>query len=480
MRQDNLTGEVDRLAGERVLVIGSLPPAGRDLDLLVRPAAAAALESGLSKLGYGQSAGKLAKFPGGRPAIVELHPVESWGLPEPEVNRLFAEAWQLPGTPSLALPAPHHVLLITARAMPDQPWGLKKTQLARVERALRDDSAAFERAGALAPAWRLKHSLGQLRRLVASGRPPSAVSRARARQERDGKLPLRSLLPVPQPARRLLRKRERGSVVALSGLDGSGKSTQARRLADALSASGQPSSVVWDSLISSPRAIRRIAEALRRGAGIVLRGSTAEPPREAAAPVAAAGTPVVDEPAAPERLANLGGWRGAVVSHGWAFILTAALGSRLARATWPRILRGEAVVCDRYLLDAAVELRYFYGDRSFRPQLALLRLLTPAPANAFLIDVDPVLAAERKGEFNGDQNARRAALYAENAPRERVTRIDGSGEPDEIADRLMTQVWLDLGRPDSAPQTAADPTPTAEASRSVEAGKESSGAAVLS
>jgi thymidylate kinase len=155
---------------------------------------------------------------------------------------------------------------------------------------------------------------------------------------------------------------------------------------------------------------------------------------------------VVDEPSAPERLANLGGWRGAVVSNSWGLVLSAALGARLARATWPRILRGEVVISDRYVLDAGVELRYFYGDRPFRPHTALLKLLTPRPAGAFLLEIDPELAAERKGEFSGAQNVRRAALYAELAAAEGVVRVDGSRSRDEIASDLAGEVWGILGQ----------------------------------
>ena len=441
----DLTETVDRLAGEPVLVIGSLPPAGRDLDLLVRPAAESAISAGLSELGFRADGRNFAGFSGGRPAVAELHPAGSWGLPEAVLERLFSDAHPLPGATSLAQPAPHHVLLICARNLPDQPWGLKDTQRARVEAARREDPGAFDRAAAIAPEWRVSKGLKQLRGLIETGQRPGAIARALARRERDGRLRLRSLAPVPPVLRRLLRRRERGFVIALSGLDGSGKSSQAQTLAEALNAAGRPSTVIWDSLLSAPRGMRRLAGVARRGAGLVLRGSAPEPKREPDPPTAA-GVPVVDEPEAPERLANLGGWRGTVVSNSWGLILSAALGARLARATWPRILRGEVVVCDRYLLDAAVELRYFYGDRPFRPHHALLELLTPAPAGAFLLEVNPELAAQRKGEFSGAQNVRRAALYAELAERTGVVRVDGSRGRDEIAAGLTAEVWAILDR----------------------------------
>ena len=132
----DLTETVDRFAGERVLVIGSLPPAGRDLDLLVRPAAEAAVARGLTELGFHAAGDRFVKFTGGRAAVAELQPAAKWDLPDAEVEQLFDGATPLAGAASLAVPAPHHVLLICARNLPDQPWGLKETQRTRVEAAL--------------------------------------------------------------------------------------------------------------------------------------------------------------------------------------------------------------------------------------------------------------------------------------------------------------------------------------------------------
>jgi hypothetical protein len=53
---------VDSLIGERAVVFGSLPPAGRDLDLLLRPAAEAAPAGELPEKGFVSKRGIWARF----------------------------------------------------------------------------------------------------------------------------------------------------------------------------------------------------------------------------------------------------------------------------------------------------------------------------------------------------------------------------------------------------------------------------------
>jgi hypothetical protein len=48
------------------------------------------------------------------------------------------------------------------------------------------------------------------------------------------------------------------------------------------------------------------------------------------------------------------------------------------------------VICDRYDLDLKVPLRHRYGEGfGFAFQLALVRILTPRPLRAYLLDVAP-------------------------------------------------------------------------------------------
>ena len=106
---------VDRAANGRVLVFGSLPPEGRDLDLLVRPAEESAIAAALNEAGFLNRDVQWVRFRGCEVDAVDLSPAASWALSNEEIAALFAEARPLDGTTHLAEPSAHHTLLILAR-----------------------------------------------------------------------------------------------------------------------------------------------------------------------------------------------------------------------------------------------------------------------------------------------------------------------------------------------------------------------------
>src|SRR5437868_2581021 len=105
---------VDESALDRVLVLGSLPPAGRDLDLLVREPDREALAARLEAAGFVRRGRDLALFEDCTAYAVELIPAEGW-LPAAELDDLFAQALPVDGCRKLVRPAPHHALLILER-----------------------------------------------------------------------------------------------------------------------------------------------------------------------------------------------------------------------------------------------------------------------------------------------------------------------------------------------------------------------------
>src|SRR5829696_3301208 len=168
---------VDAAAPERVLVLGSFPPPGRDLDLLARKAGRDAIADALAGEGFAPRGPGLAparpwveqwvRFSDATPYAVDLHSPERYGLDDAEVSRLFDDAVPLEGMGSLARCAPHHVLLLTARGLVRRGrLGAKRQQ--RVELAIAEDPACWSRARALAPAWGLGHALEVLERTLAS------------------------------------------------------------------------------------------------------------------------------------------------------------------------------------------------------------------------------------------------------------------------------------------------------------------------
>ena len=199
----------------------------------------------------------------------------------------------------------------------------------------------------------------------------------------------------------------RGRFIALEGGEGSGKSTQARLLADALGARG-----IAVDLTREPGGTPG-AEAIR---GLLL-----DPPGE--------------------------GW-GAQAE---ALLFAAARADHVARRIRPALEQGRWVVCDRFVDssrayqggaggvgDDAVCALHAIGSGGLRPDLTLL------------IAIDPALAAERLAVRDGgtadaiggrgtDYHGKVAQAFARFADDNsaHIVTIDGSGSPDEVHARVL-------------------------------------------
>src|SRR6266536_839319 len=114
------------------LVFGSPPPAGRDLDLLVRPAAAVKLSAWLEREGFLERGGEWARFRDCGVESLDLVPLAAWGLPPEDAADLFAEARPVPGFRLLVQPAPRHLLLALARRLVENGGRLSPKHRARI------------------------------------------------------------------------------------------------------------------------------------------------------------------------------------------------------------------------------------------------------------------------------------------------------------------------------------------------------------
>jgi len=399
---------VDAASPEPVLVFGSLPPEGRDLDLLARPAAEKAIADALAGQGLLRRGAQWAFFGQGKAFGIELVPAESWRLPAAELERLFAEATPLPGARMLVEPAPHHALLIAARKGGGRLDAKLRT---RVARQLERDSGAWDAAGASARPWHAERALAGLRR--AYERP---VEQAPTRTRLRG---LRSALATAGS----------GHVISLSGLDGAGKSSQAEAVAQGLAELGIPAAVLWTPFASN-RSLRLLAAPVKRLLGRKSADS-GEPPSLVARPGS-------------DRAG--GGPLGACVAHGWATVVAVTNGLAQRRASLPHLLRGRIVIFDRYTLDSAVHLRYLYGEsRRFRFQNALIGALSPKPLRAYFLDVPPETVVSRKPiQYELDHVRRQARLYREEHERRGVTRLDGERPREDLSAEILADVWSAL------------------------------------
>jgi len=400
---------VDASASGRVLVLGSLPPGGRDLDILARAPERERIEQALEAAGLARKGSDFALFRSCSAYGVELIAAEEF-LPQPALDELFAQALRLEGRTALARPAPAHALLVMARLVADE-GGLRAKRRARLERILGEDPHAWKRAREIAPSWRAERAL-RLLEGAAAQRPIPASERLH-----------------PRRLQRALRSPHRGLLVALSGIDGAGKSSQARWLSDSLTALGVDVEVVWNNLLGNralkilsapPRALLRLGG---RGGERMARWDD-QPPR-------------ADEGARSDH-------PGSVLRTAWSMIVTVANSLEQQIPATRSLARGRVVVFDRSPLDLAVRMEVLYRAHVER-QRRLVRWTAPRPDLAFLLDIPADVSLTRKHDvWSPTQLVEQASLYRQLAPQFGVRVIDGQRRPDDIAAEIAREAWLAL------------------------------------
>jgi thymidylate kinase len=400
----SVAATVDAAASGRVLVLGSLPPTGRDLDLLARSPERDRIERALCAAGLLRKGSDFALFRACSAYGVELFAAEQF-LPQAALDDLFAQALPLRGFGALARPAPAHALLILARLVVDD-GRLQPKRGSRLERILVEDPQAWERAREAAPSWHATRALALLERAAVTGKPVPLAERLRALGPRA--------LPLPR----------HGLLVALSGIDGAGKSSQARWLAESLTALGVDVEVVWNDLLGNralnllgapPKALLRLAG---RRSERMARYDDAPPSSDAPTASAARGI--------------------------WSTIVT------LANAVEQRIMatrsvgRDRVIVFDRSPLDLAVRMQVLYRA-NVEMQRRLVKLAAPRPDLAFLLDIPAEVSLARKSDiWLPSQLMEQTTLYRALAPRFGVQRLDGQRPPEEIAAEIAREAWLAL------------------------------------
>jgi thymidylate kinase len=460
-----LARAVDAVAGGRVLVFGSPPPHGRDLDILVREPQEHAIATRLETEGLLRRGVQWVAFRACTAVGVDLVPAADWRLPPTELASLFEEGEVVPGYDHLVAPAPHHALLIAARRVARAgEYGDRLRE--RVGETLRAAPSAWEQAARRAPAWQAVKALAFLRALHASGSQPDRAARARSVLTRVRGLRQPRLRTAARALRRLAR---RPAIVALSGLDGAGKSFQAERLAAALERLDRRAMVVWPPAANvlfqaNPAVKQRLFAVLRMLGRSDGRKRTAPPPSApslsapspSVASPSAASLPALPSPAAPVPAAPAPAFeeppleplprQRAPVAHALGLIVALAQAWAFRRGVARAGRRVDVVIYDRYALDSIVYLRHRWGQgRAFPLQSALIRRLARLPDRAFLLDVEPAVAYARKQDFPLENLRERAALYRELYPRLGCARLDGERPATELCAEIARSVWECLG-----------------------------------
>ncbi len=101
----------------------------------------------------------------------------------------------------------------------------------------------------------------------------------------------------------------------------------------------------------------------------------------------------------------------------------------------------DVLVLDRYRLDTAVKLLFWYPDVSPRWLSHIVFLLAPAPDVEFLLRVAPEVAHARKPEqWSVEQLTRQARLYDDLTDGRNVVVLDAEDDPDRIAGVVQAHV----------------------------------------
>jgi thymidylate kinase len=493
-RTSTVLRTIDGVLADRAVVIGSLPPEGRDLDLVVTPADEATVAARLREDGFRSSGREFVSFRGCAPCAVDLIPTASLGLPAPELGSLLADGSPLDGLRHVVEPAPHHALLILARKL-GRRGSLAPKHRARIERALAQDRHAWEGARTRAGRWRAERALARLEALHRDG--PRRARRLHLRRPRRTRVvgaPAAAAERLREPLGRLgfdvVVERARGGALAtaVALVRHAGRGRVVVLASSAHATPGRPggddcdelAGDAWESL-KRRRARRRPRVAARRMFSVALVGAdgagktTIARALERVLPMdakylymgvnwdasdrllpttrlmrairrargtASGGPPDYSAPAARRRPPLLRAGRAA-----WSGL---ALANRLAEEwyrqalAWSYVRRGVVVVFDRHFF-SDYYAHDVVGDRprgiDRRVHGFLLEHVYPKPDLVVFLDAPPEVLLARKGEGTLESLERRRQEYADLAARTpHFVAVDAARPLDEVTQDVAAAI----------------------------------------
>jgi thymidylate kinase len=392
-------------AAEREMVVLG-PQLAAPTDVLVPDARVDAVRAALLREGFSAVGPTLARMRSDSVEAIRIGP-----------HRQLAELLEAAHN---AAPAPGHLILLCAERLVADP-AIDTTQVASLARqALLSDPGAWAAALKRGLDWGLWRALAHLERALAGG-TVSPIDRADALRElrAAGGAAIETRAPV---------------TIALSGVDGAGKSLQARALRDSLTRAGVPAAVEW-ARVAADRRLDSIARPIARVAALLHRGRV-DPRAQSHADL-----PVHRDAARSLRS------RSRLVNVVWAYVVIGLTVASQRRVSRLHERQGRSIIRDRYLIDAVVQVRDDYGVRCGRLARAALSRLAPRPLVAVLLVVSPATALERKREqYQLDDLERLSDRYREAADQLGVQVVDGEREPVVISADLFALVWQRLAQ----------------------------------
>jgi thymidylate kinase len=225
----------------------------------------------------------------------------------------------------------------------------------------------------------------------------------------------------------------RGAIIALSGMDGAGKSSGAEEVERLLRQRGADARVEWQRVGEQTELLARLARPFKR---LLRPGTTVADPLASGRPERAVG-------GAPRASARRG-----PVAWAWTLVVAAVV-VRHYRRTAAGARAGTVVVCDRWACDALVDLEVRYGRH--RLAAALVRALVPRPDLGVLLEIDVATSLARKPDDQAEPIlARMERLYDAAATSLALTRLDARRPREQVLADLGALVERHLGpRPES-------------------------------
>lgn len=224
-------------------------------------------------------------------------------------------------------------------------------------------------------------------------------------------------------------------IIAFTGMDGSGKTLQARALSDSLARDGIDSRYVWSRW--SPLFVR---PAIGLGRLLLSRGGASE-----------------DEQYRSFRGGKRRMFRRPVMARAWQTLAFLDYSVQVLVKIKLRSRKSKIVICDRYVHDLLVDLGTNFGyHQEEMPRLFEARLLTlfPQPDLVFLLDLPPEVAFERKEDVPLSYLRDRRALYLSLGKLPRVEILDGTASIQDVMNTIhqKTLNFLDSRRLGESPK----------------------------
>lgn len=224
-------------------------------------------------------------------------------------------------------------------------------------------------------------------------------------------------------------------IICFTGIDGSGKTVQARALVARLNAEGRPAVYAWTggrAYVTRP--LIWLAKRLLRAPRLA---SSAPQPHT---PVAAASsTQYRSYLSSTRRL-----FKNRLVARVWRHVSLVEHTGEILAVALPHLLRGRIVVCDRYVYDSIIGTAVLAGvpAEALPEQLRLPAIYPiPRPSHWFLIDVPAAVAFDRRDDVvDVAFLEQRIPLYRTAAATLGMQVVDGTPRPEQIAEVVWQHV----------------------------------------